>query len=63
MKKPKVENLILHIASLKGQCHENFECCFLHQLAPHGPLRGILGHFRFVPKIREDIRQKVGSAV
>ena len=26
---------------LKGQCHEIVECWFFHQIAPHGPIRGI----------------------
>ena len=27
---------------LKGQCHEIFVCWFIHQIAPTGPIRGII---------------------
>ena len=49
--------------SLNGQCHNIFVCWFFHQIAPPGPIRGTFGRFRFFPKIRRDIRQKVGSGV
>ena len=38
-------------------------CWFFHQIAPSGSIRGTLGCFRFFPKIRRNIRQKVGPAV
>ena len=36
---------------------------FFHKIAPPGPIRGTLRRFRFFQKIRQDIQQKVGSAV
>jgi len=52
-----------HKTSLKGQCHEFFECWFFHQIAPPGPTRGTLGQFRFWPNILGGIQQKVSSSV
>jgi len=31
---------ISHIGTLKGQCHEIFECCFLRKIASLGPIGG-----------------------
>ena len=46
---------------LKGTVSRDFVCVdFIHQTAPPPPT---LGRFRFLPKIRGDIRQKDGSAV
>ena len=45
--------------SLKG-----FLCVgFFHQIAPPGPIRGTLGRFYFLPNIRVDNQQKIGSAL
>jgi len=42
------------IISLKGQCHEIFECWFSHQMASLGPIRGTLGRFWFLLNILGD---------
>jgi len=45
---------VTQIAGLKGQSHKSLSVGFFHQIAPPGPLRGVLGRFWFVPKIRGD---------
>ena len=54
---PRKSVSIFTTFSLKGQCHEIFECWFFHQKAPPGPLRGTPGRFHFC------IEKKIGSAV
>ena len=42
--------------TLKGQCHEIFECWFFHHIAPLGPISSMLGRFQVLPNILGDIQ-------
>ena len=55
--------MLVNGSSLKGQCHEIFECWFLRQIVSPGPISGTLGKFGIFPNDCRDIQRKVKTAV
>jgi len=43
----RIFRIVIHIFTIKGQCHEIFVCWFFHQKAPLGLIIGTMVRFQF----------------